>query len=222
MLHTYPNQRHAAVWADTCLWQGRDDIPTNYGAVLNILSIIRAVISSAVEAELSALFINAKTTVSMRHTLEELSHPQPPTPMQTDNKTAHDLLTKKICQRHKRRWTCVSTGYDVAKLRDNSDITGDRAHKTWQISSPSTTRQVTTCHQTHFPDTAQGPIVHKTIPTATGLETHREIYHKAIGHNKLLHKVIREESTPKTKVQDQNHQHSHSKKCLNIPTARVY
>jgi hypothetical protein len=32
----------------------------------------------------------------MRHMLEELGHPQPPTPMQTDNKTAHDLLTNKI------------------------------------------------------------------------------------------------------------------------------
>ncbi len=32
----------------------------------------------------------------MRHTLEEFGHPQPPTPMQIDNKTAHDLLTNKI------------------------------------------------------------------------------------------------------------------------------
>jgi hypothetical protein len=32
----------------------------------------------------------------MCHMLEELGHPQPPTPMQTDNKTAHDLLTNKI------------------------------------------------------------------------------------------------------------------------------
>ncbi len=42
------------------------------------------------------------------------------------------------------QWTCIFTGYDVAKLRDNSDITGDQAHKTWKITSPSTTRQVTT------------------------------------------------------------------------------
>jgi hypothetical protein len=75
---------------------GRDNIPTNNGAVLNILQIIWAVMSSAAEAELGALFINAKTAISMRHTLEELGHPQPPTPMQTDDKTAHDLLTNKI------------------------------------------------------------------------------------------------------------------------------
>ena len=52
--------------------------------------------SSAAEAEPSALFINANTDVSVRHTLEELRHPQPRTPIQTDNKTANDLLTNKI------------------------------------------------------------------------------------------------------------------------------
>ena len=73
-----------------------DDIPTNNGAVLNISQIIRAIMSSAAEAELGALFLNAKTAVSIRHTLEELGHPQPRTPIQTDNKTANDLLTNKI------------------------------------------------------------------------------------------------------------------------------
>jgi hypothetical protein len=75
---------------------GRDDISINNGAVLNISQIIRAVMSSAAEAELGALFINSKTAVSMCHTLEKLGHPQPPTPMQTDNKTTHELLTNKI------------------------------------------------------------------------------------------------------------------------------
>jgi hypothetical protein len=75
---------------------GNEDIPINNGAVLNISQIIKAVMSSAAEAELGALFINAKTAVSMRQTLEELGHPQPQTPIQTDNSTAHALLTNKI------------------------------------------------------------------------------------------------------------------------------
>jgi hypothetical protein len=75
---------------------GRDDIPTNNGVVLNILQIIQAVMSSTTEAELGTLFINAKTAISMRQTLKGLGHPQPPTPMQTDNKTANDLLINKI------------------------------------------------------------------------------------------------------------------------------
>jgi hypothetical protein len=73
-----------------------EDITTNNGAVLNISQIIRAVMSSAAEAELGALFIIAKTAVSMRHTFEEMGHPQPRTPIHMDNKTANDLLTNKI------------------------------------------------------------------------------------------------------------------------------
>ncbi len=72
---------------------GHDKIPINNEAGLNISQIIRAVMSSAAEAELGALFINAKTAVSMRQTLIELGQPQPHTPMQTDNATAHALLT---------------------------------------------------------------------------------------------------------------------------------
>ncbi len=75
---------------------GKEEIPFNNRAILNISQIIQAVMSSAVEAELGALFINAKTAISMRRILIELSHPQPRTPMQTDNATAHALLNNKI------------------------------------------------------------------------------------------------------------------------------
>jgi hypothetical protein len=40
-------------------------IPKNNGAAMNILQIIRAVMSSAAEAELGAHFINAKAAVSI-------------------------------------------------------------------------------------------------------------------------------------------------------------
>jgi hypothetical protein len=75
---------------------GKDEIPINNGAVLNISQIIQALMSSAAEAKLGALFVNAKTAVSMRHMLIELGHLQPRTPMQTDNATAHALLANKI------------------------------------------------------------------------------------------------------------------------------
>jgi hypothetical protein len=57
---------------------GTEDIPINNGAVLNILQIIRAVMSLAAEAELGTLLINAKTVVSMQHTLKEMGHPHAP------------------------------------------------------------------------------------------------------------------------------------------------
>ena len=52
--------------------------------------------SSTADAKPRALFINAKTAVSMHYTLEELGHPQPWMPIQMDNKAANDLLTNKI------------------------------------------------------------------------------------------------------------------------------
>ena len=75
---------------------GSEEIPISNGVILNILQIIKTVMSSATEAELGALFINAKTSVSMRQTLEEMGHPQPRTPIQTANSTAHALLTNRI------------------------------------------------------------------------------------------------------------------------------
>jgi hypothetical protein len=73
-----------------------DKIPQNNGAVLNILQIIHAVMSSAAEAKLGTLFINAKAAVSIRQTLEELGHPQPRMLIQIDNSTPLALLTNKI------------------------------------------------------------------------------------------------------------------------------
>jgi hypothetical protein len=75
---------------------GTEDIPINNRAVLNISQIIRAVMSSAAEAELGALFINAKTAVSMRHTLKKMGDLQTHTSIQTNSLIAHALLTSKI------------------------------------------------------------------------------------------------------------------------------
>jgi hypothetical protein len=61
--------------------------PQNNGAVLTIAQIIDVVMSSAAEAELGALFINAKEAVHMKRILQEMGHPQPRTPIQTDNST---------------------------------------------------------------------------------------------------------------------------------------
>jgi hypothetical protein len=91
---SYLSKPKACSQAAGCMFMaGQEEIPTNSAPVLNILQIIRAVMSSAAEAELGALFINAKTAVSMRRTLKELGHPQMPAPIQIDNSTAHTLLT---------------------------------------------------------------------------------------------------------------------------------
>ncbi len=73
-----------------------DHYPNNNGAVLTIAQIIKAVMSSAAEAELGALYINAREVIPLRHLLLEMGHAQPPTPIQTDNSTALGVVNNTI------------------------------------------------------------------------------------------------------------------------------
>ncbi len=123
---------------------GTEDIPINNRAVLNILQIIRAVMSSAAEAKLGALFINVKTEVSMQRTLEEMGHPQICTPIQTDNSTAHALLTKKITPKALKAIDMQFIGCIAAKHRTSIVFTGDLEPKIWQITGPSIIQPATT------------------------------------------------------------------------------
>jgi hypothetical protein len=58
------------------------------GAIIIISTFLKHVMSLAAEAEIGAVFLNAKEGNVLRTTLEEVGHPQPPTPFQTDNTTA--------------------------------------------------------------------------------------------------------------------------------------
>jgi hypothetical protein len=58
------------------------------GAILIISKVLKHVMSSAAEAEIGAVFINAKEGPVLCTTLQELGHPQPPIPMETENTTA--------------------------------------------------------------------------------------------------------------------------------------
>jgi hypothetical protein len=51
--------------------------PPNNGAVMTIAQIIDAVMLLAAEAELGALYIDAKEALHMRRILQEMGHPQP-------------------------------------------------------------------------------------------------------------------------------------------------
>jgi hypothetical protein len=70
--------------------------PADNGAIHNEASIIKAVMSSAAEAELGALYTNARKGVEIRNILEEMGHPQPPTPVQTDNSTADGIINLRV------------------------------------------------------------------------------------------------------------------------------
>ena len=61
--------------------------------------VLKLVVASAAEAEIGALFHNTQHVVVLRRTLEEMGHPQPPTPIQVDNTTALGFVSSSIRQK---------------------------------------------------------------------------------------------------------------------------
>ena len=59
----------------------------------------RAARISAAEAETAGLFHNAQQARPIRYILTQLGHPQPPTPIKTDNATANAFIHQTM--RHK-------------------------------------------------------------------------------------------------------------------------
>ena len=58
------------------------------GTVHVVSTIICNVMSSALKAKIVALYLNEKYGVIIWNTLEEMGHPQPATPLHTENYTA--------------------------------------------------------------------------------------------------------------------------------------
>ena len=73
------------------------------GPIHVLAKIIKNVMSSAAEAEVAGLFMNAQHAVPLRLTLEDMGHPQPPTPLRTDNLTAQGILSG-IYKRKRSKW----------------------------------------------------------------------------------------------------------------------
>jgi hypothetical protein len=75
--------------------------PPNNDAILTISQIIKAVMSSAAEAEVGVLYINCREAIPTCHTLEFIGHSQPPAPMQTDNTTALGIVNNNVIKKLK-------------------------------------------------------------------------------------------------------------------------
>ncbi len=77
------------------------ELPPKNGTVSTILQIIKTVMSLAVEAKNGALYINCCKAVPVRHVLKFLGHPQPPTPIQTDNMIALGMMNQNVMKKLK-------------------------------------------------------------------------------------------------------------------------
>ena len=65
---------------------------------------LKHVVTSAAEAETSALFHNARTSIPIRRLLITLGHPQPPTPIKIDNSTTLAFVHNNITQKRSKSW----------------------------------------------------------------------------------------------------------------------
>ena len=81
-----------------------DPMPRWNGPVLTIAQIMKYVLSSAAEAETSALFLTAREMVPLRHTLQEMGWKQPPSPLQGDNSTAIGYTNSTIIPKKSKSW----------------------------------------------------------------------------------------------------------------------
>ena len=67
-----------------------------------LAKIIKHAMSSAAEAEVGAMFLNAREAIPIRKRLENMGHPQPPTPMTFDNCTAIGVVDTTMKQRQSK------------------------------------------------------------------------------------------------------------------------
>ena len=64
--------------------------------------IIKNVMDSAAEADIGASYMNGQDCVALRQCLIELGHPQPPTPIQVNNTTAHSFANGSMKQKRSK------------------------------------------------------------------------------------------------------------------------
>jgi hypothetical protein len=65
---------------------------------------LRSVVASAAEAECGGLFHNSQTAIPIRDALIAIGHPQPPTPIKTDNSTALGIVTSLMKPKRSKTW----------------------------------------------------------------------------------------------------------------------
>ena len=85
--------KHVAIFS----WDGRPHKTHQIKwEFFTVCAILQFVVASAPKAELGALFLNCKQAIIFRLTLEEMRHPQPPTPIHCNNYTAVGIANNTV------------------------------------------------------------------------------------------------------------------------------
>jgi hypothetical protein len=137
---SYLSESKACCCAGGLFYMGSDDIGNDMlnGAILASTSIMKPVLSSASEAEISMLFDNCKKATILPTTLAEMGWLQPATPIQTNNSTACRIANDNIKLQQSPPWICVSTRCVITANRDIFIFSGNQGPPTL----PTTSRNI--------------------------------------------------------------------------------
>ena len=78
--------------------------PLLNGSIHIECQVLKYVVTSAVEAEISGIFLNIKIAIWIRHMLEVLGHPQQIIPIKTDNSIAEESSNSTLKERRSKEW----------------------------------------------------------------------------------------------------------------------
>ena len=100
---SYNSRSEARSVAGCIIYFGDASDPTvENGAILGASAIIDAVMASAGESEIAGAFIAAQHTINIRTIAIALQHPQPPSPILTDNEFTVDFANNTCKQRRSK------------------------------------------------------------------------------------------------------------------------
>lgn len=82
------------------------DTPEHFrnGHILVECRTLRHVVTSSAEAEMGGVFHNTQIAIPLQRLLIGLGHPQPPTPIKTDNTTAQTFVNNTILPKRSKTW----------------------------------------------------------------------------------------------------------------------
>jgi hypothetical protein len=92
--------------------------------------ILKEVLSSTSEAKMAGLYHNGKEAVPEHITLEELGHPQPATPIITDNSASAGIANNSVKQIRSKAMDMRFIGSVTTSVKANSLSTGSAASPT--------------------------------------------------------------------------------------------
>ena len=108
--------------------------------ILNVAILIKSntlchIVSSAAKAKVGGIFHNVQMAISICRMLIILGHPQPLTPIKTNNSTTNSFVYDNILNlKNQSPGTCATTGSTIGSTRNSSKYSGNQDLRTMETT----------------------------------------------------------------------------------------